>query len=277
MSTLQRSPKKHLRPGALCNFVAKKQKASLKTQADCDDMLLGSPVLKKKSALRRFSAPVRVVIDSPPALSTRAATRRMVYNTEPDPNDDVEDMEMSLGSSKTRRSLNYEVDKVVDSVCEKGVREEHEEIADEERVGVEFEGAVAQCEEVPDAECEEVAEIELEQPLRKSVRLQKTTDEANQTEIEEIPQDVDANVMNLAKKTRGKTLLENLTKRNNDLRIINWNEKGQPVGTNSVQFSSFVGALVREVVPYTISDWRKVSPIMRDVLWASIQVELQVL
>ncbi|XP_062088362.1 uncharacterized protein LOC133794938 [Humulus lupulus] len=79
--------------------------------------------------------------------------------------------------------------------------------------------------------------------------------------------------MNLAKKTRGKTLLANLTKRNNDLRIINWNEKGQPVGTNSVQFSSFVGALVREVVPYTISDWRKVSPIMRDVLWASIQAQ----
>ncbi|XP_062097889.1 uncharacterized protein LOC133803787 [Humulus lupulus] len=263
MSTLQRSPKKQLRPGTLCNFVAKKRKASLKTQADWDDTLLGSPVLKKKSALHRFSTPVRVVIDSPPALSNRAATRRMVYNTEPDPNDDAEDMEMSLGSSKTRRSLHYEVDKVVDSVCEKGVREEHEEIADEEKVGAEFEEGVA-------AEFEEVVEVELEQPLRKSVRLQKTTDEANQTEIEEISQDVDANVMNLSKKTRGKTLLENLTKRNNDLRIINWNEKGQPVGTNSVQFSSFVGALVREVVPYTISDWRKVSPLMRDVLWASI-------
>ena len=28
---------------------------------------------------------------------------------------------------------------------------------------------------------------------------------------------------------------------------------------------------------YTISDWRKISPLMKDVLWASIQVELQTL
>ncbi|XP_062114958.1 uncharacterized protein LOC133828956 [Humulus lupulus] len=137
-------------------------------------MLLGSPVLKKKSALRRFSAPVRVVIDSPPALSTRAATRQMVYNIEPDPNDDVEDMEMSLGSSKTRRSLNYEVDMVVDSVCEKGVREEHEEIADEERVGAEFEeGAAAQCEEVAEIELDNLLEnlLDYKKQLMRQIKL----------------------------------------------------------------------------------------------------------
>lgn len=283
MSKLPRSPRKHLPPGALCNFVAKKRKASLKNQADWDDALLDSPVLKKKSALRKFSAPVRVVIDSPPALSTRAATRRMVYNVEPDLNDDEEEMEMSQSSTKTKRSLTYEVDKSLDNVNENGVREKHEDIANKNMVCTEFE-------EEPDAECEQVAttklskgvvefqemtEVELDQCLRKSVRLQKTTDESNQTEIEEIPRDVDE--VNLVKKKRGKTLLANLTKKSNDLRIIYWNEKGQPIGTNSVQFSSFVGSLVREIVPYTISDWRKISPLLRDVLWASIQVELYVL
>lgn len=258
MSALPRSPKKHIRPGALCNMVAKKRKASLKTQDDWDDTLLGSPILKKKSSLRKFSAPVRVVVDSPPALSTRASTRRMVFNVEPDPNDDEENMERSLGSSKTKRSLNYEVDNTIEQTCEKEIREENEDVANEEWVG---------------AECEEVAEVEVEQSLRKSSRLQHITDEANQTMLEEIPQEL----TNLTKKTRGKTLLANLTKRNRDLRTINWNEKGQPIGANSVQFSSFMGALVREVVPYTISDWRKISPLMKDVLWASIQVELQTL
>ena len=59
-------------------------------------MLDESNILKKKSVLRKFSAPSRVVIDSQPALRTRAATRRMVYNGEPSPNDNMANMEMHL-------------------------------------------------------------------------------------------------------------------------------------------------------------------------------------
>lgn len=71
-------PKKHLHPNALCNILAKKRKAFLKDKHGVDDMLLESPIPKKRSALRKFAALARVVINSPPTLSTRAATRRMV-------------------------------------------------------------------------------------------------------------------------------------------------------------------------------------------------------
>ncbi|XP_062114462.1 uncharacterized protein LOC133825549 [Humulus lupulus] len=42
--------------------------------------------------------------------------------------------------------------------------------------------------------------------------------------------------MNALKKTRSRTTLANLTKRNNDSMKINWIEKGQPVGTNSAYY-----------------------------------------
>lgn len=74
----------------------------------------------------------------------------------------------------------------------------------------------------------------------------------------------------ITKKTRGRTILANLTRRNGELIKINWNMNGQPIGDNSIQFASFVGTLVREIVPYTLSDWRKMTPIMIDFLWASI-------
>ncbi|XP_062096269.1 uncharacterized protein LOC133802052 [Humulus lupulus] len=248
-------------------------------------MLDESPILNKKSALRKFSAPARVVIDSPPTLSTRVATRRMVCNWEPSPNDNMANMEVSLGSSRTRRSLNDKVERLLEAgIISKDVEnEELQEVAE------------AEHEKMTEVEFEEVAEVELEeleimaetnenisispairqqmrQALRKSDRLQKTS-EAIQNEFQEASQDRNANEINALKKTRGKTTLANLIKRNNDSMKINWNEKGQLVGTNSVKFSSFVGALVREIVPYTISDWRKISPIMRDVLWASIQAK----
>ncbi|KAM6543719.1 hypothetical protein CsatB_008166 [Cannabis sativa] len=199
---------------------------------------------------------------------------------------------MSHGSSRTRRSLNYQVEEDAEMIFKEVGMDECENIADkevEDLTEAEFEG-------IAEAECE-MAEVELVQPRKmtntsknvaisplarhqtnqahiKSIRLQKTNEE-NQNENNGTPEDANVNKINSVKKTRGRTTLANLTKRNNDLRKINWNEKGQPVGTNSVQFSSYVGALVREVAPYTISDWRKMSPIMKDILWASIQVALQ--
>uniref|UniRef100_A0A803PVJ9 Uncharacterized protein n=1 Tax=Cannabis sativa TaxID=3483 RepID=A0A803PVJ9_CANSA len=78
----------------------------------------------------------------------------------------------------------------------------------------------------------------------------------------------------ITKKARGRTMLANLTRRNGDLIKINWNMNGQPISDDSVQFASFVGILVKEIVPYTLSDWRKMTPMMRDILWASIQGQL---
>ena len=53
---------------------------------------------------------------------------------------------------------------------------------------------------------------------------------------------------------------------------IRFNSKGQPIGAGSVSLSSFLGPLVREIVPVTIVDWRRVTKGMKEVLWKSVQV-----
>ena len=53
---------------------------------------------------------------------------------------------------------------------------------------------------------------------------------------------------------------------------VRFNTLGQSVGEGSASLSSYLGPLVREIVPFTISDWRKVSNDMKSVLWTTVQV-----
>ncbi|XP_062079401.1 uncharacterized protein LOC133783794 [Humulus lupulus] len=52
---------------------------------------------------------------------------------------------------------------------------------------------------------------------------------------------------------------------------VKFNALGQPIGDASIGLSSFLGPLVREIVPATITDWRKITPGMKEVLWKSVQ------
>ena len=76
-----------------------------------------------------------------------------------------------------------------------------------------------------------------------------------------------------SQKRRGKTKLSSLAKKNDGFIQIAWNNRGQPIGMHSVWFSSFLGTLVREIVPYNLNDWRRLPPAKCDIPWASIQVE----
>lgn len=38
---------------------------------------------------------------------------------------------------------------------------------------------------------------------------------------------------------------------------ITYNEYGKPIGKTSIGLTSFLGPLVKEVVPMTLQDWRK--------------------
>ncbi|KAJ0089505.1 hypothetical protein Patl1_14370 [Pistacia atlantica] len=52
---------------------------------------------------------------------------------------------------------------------------------------------------------------------------------------------------------------------------IKFNDKGQPIDEESVKLSSFLGPLGREIVPFTIPDWRKLPSDMREKLWKCVQ------
>ncbi|KAF6162848.1 hypothetical protein GIB67_029117 [Kingdonia uniflora] len=49
-------------------------------------------------------------------------------------------------------------------------------------------------------------------------------------------------------------------------RPLNFNIKGQPIGEYSVFFSTYIGVIVREIVPITILTWHKVKPDVKDSL-----------
>lgn len=74
------------------------------------------------------------------------------------------------------------------------------------------------------------------------------------------------------KRKRGPTKLKTIAVDGGSRIEIVYNDLGQPIGDGSVKLSSFLGALVREIVPVTLPDWRKLPSGMEEVLWKSIQV-----
>ncbi|PON37169.1 hypothetical protein TorRG33x02_348030 [Trema orientale] len=78
------------------------------------------------------------------------------------------------------------------------------------------------------------------------------------------------------KKKRGPTKMKGIAINSNGRLQIEFNSRGQPVGKESISLSSFLGPLVREIVPITIADWRKVTKGMRELLWKSIQARYKV-
>ncbi|KAF7154287.1 hypothetical protein RHSIM_Rhsim01G0136300 [Rhododendron simsii] len=59
------------------------------------------------------------------------------------------------------------------------------------------------------------------------------------------------------KRKRGLTKLKTIAVDGSSRIEVEFDENGQPIGDGSIKLSSFLGPLVREIVPYTLSDWRK--------------------
>ncbi|KAK9157260.1 hypothetical protein Scep_003834 [Stephania cephalantha] len=74
----------------------------------------------------------------------------------------------------------------------------------------------------------------------------------------------------LKKKTRGPTTMKKFEK---IPRLeVQFNERGQPIGPNSVQLSNFLGYIGRKMVPITREKWSLVRSGERDKLWSAVQV-----
>ena len=73
---------------------------------------------------------------------------------------------------------------------------------------------------------------------------------------------------------RGKTIMRDLVKRRSvgKKTTLLWNDNGQTVGQSAKKLTGFIGCTVREKVPITVTDWRKVNRDKRDEIWAEIQV-----
>ncbi|XP_050942221.1 uncharacterized protein LOC103493280 isoform X3 [Cucumis melo] len=80
----------------------------------------------------------------------------------------------------------------------------------------------------------------------------------------------------LPKKHRGPTKMKPIAIEECNKVDITFDQFGQPIGEASIGLSSFLGALVREIVPVTLSDWRKLSTRSKEILWTSIQLRYNV-
>ncbi|KAL6218695.1 hypothetical protein ACLB2K_011905 [Fragaria x ananassa] len=77
-------------------------------------------------------------------------------------------------------------------------------------------------------------------------------------------------------KKRGKTTLQVIPTGESQRQTIEWNEKGQLVGAQSVKFSSAVGCIVREQVPINIHDWRLVEDKTKNEVWGLLLQQYKV-
>ncbi|KAA0032201.1 Plant transposase [Cucumis melo var. makuwa] len=78
------------------------------------------------------------------------------------------------------------------------------------------------------------------------------------------------------KKTRGRTKMQTIAMEPEMKLDIRYNGYGQPIGETSVGLSSFLGTLVREVVPVNVETWKKISTRQKEILWHSIQARYNV-
>ena len=76
------------------------------------------------------------------------------------------------------------------------------------------------------------------------------------------------------KKGRGVTKCEKINNLEEKIKI-HINERNQQIGPNSVNISSLLGVLAREMVPINYSDWRKVSDQLKEDLWNIINVSIR--
>ena len=58
----------------------------------------------------------------------------------------------------------------------------------------------------------------------------------------------------------------------NEKVAVTFTDFGDHIGPGTITLSSFLGPLVREHVPVTLSDWRKLDAAIKATMWEEIQV-----
>lgn len=210
-------------------------------------------------------------------VSPKKNTRRMIVR-----NDSSDEEEVPI-SPVTRRSLKnlFEVEQPIDSL-EKIVRPPTNDLI----------SPFLASKTATRGSIKRVVEVEISPSndhaisptaTRKSQRLQ-IPENPNETIVENLPDTIVENLPDeqelpeevvapiTQKRTRGPSKMKSIAIDSDGRLEVKFNSKGQPIGATSISLSSFLGALVREIVPVTIKDWRKIPLGMKEVLWKSIQV-----
>ncbi|GAY62796.1 hypothetical protein CUMW_220650, partial [Citrus unshiu] len=82
--------------------------------------------------------------------------------------------------------------------------------------------------------------------------------------------------LHMKKKTRGPAKIDFVALIDGKRIEVIFNEYGQPVGRNSNRLSSFIGCLVRQMVPLTLDSWHRVESDLRERLWTCVKQQFNV-
>lgn len=240
------------------------------------------PKPKQKRSLRHLVAPVRTLLDSPIERPTKSARKMIIRDDSPEVEHfptRANTVDLPVGSPTARRMIMRD-----DSPEVEHFRTRANTI--ESPVGSPTANTRAAIRRM--ASKDKSPQVDRSQPsplaspnggIRRSLRLHgiiptsPQDNEAINTNNDKDAQDMEDTIepcMEKTKPKRGKTNLKAVFL--NEPIKVEFNSKGQPIGVESIRMSSFLGPLVREIVPVTITDWRKISPDMKESLWKSIKV-----
>jgi len=88
----------------------------------------------------------------------------------------------------------------------------------------------------------------------------------------EVEETQEPEVATSRKRKRGPTMMRDLAKDPNTRVHVDFTFMGEAYGPGSVKLSSYLGPLVREHVPVTLENWKKLTEEVKTVLWKSVQV-----
>ncbi|KAK0577575.1 hypothetical protein LWI29_035255 [Acer saccharum] len=127
---------------------------------------------------------------------------------------------------------------------------------------------------------EKIEEVALEDLTIAMAPRTRKSRETSETPFE-LPQQDSQNVTitnieesQASKRKRGCTKMKTIAVDPSSRIEVQFNSLGQAYGDGSVSLSSFLGPLVREIVPYTLTDWRKLPKDTRAILWQCIQAKI---
>ncbi|XP_062009336.1 uncharacterized protein LOC133725936 [Rosa rugosa] len=101
-------------------------------------------------------------------------------------------------------------------------------------------------------------------PPRMPTEAEPISTEGQATEKPKIPPRGKAKLLEIGKKKRKRPIL------------VEFNERGQPIGKNAAIFSSFIGCTARELIPITSPTWKNLSDLFKTQIWEHITTSFTV-
>ncbi|KDO47048.1 hypothetical protein CISIN_1g038402mg, partial [Citrus sinensis] len=99
-----------------------------------------------------------------------------------------------------------------------------------------------------------------------------TRDEPEDNEFSDSDSHNSVSLPKVNKKKKGLAKIDVVASIDGKRMDVLFNEIGPAVGDNSIKLISYIGSLVKQMVPITLNSWHKVDKDLRKRLWICVQV-----